>query len=149
MDRQKTLNVRSSAQDVSAGGGARQKEIRRVGRYALTDDRYNHALLGALATDGFNEARQGVMMSGYTRDRDVIVLVHATAIRAAFPATGSDEQCVSFAERNVDPLCGLVNRKLTCGRTKDFGGNGRRRRAGCLVEIDIADLARSRRWLAP
>jgi hypothetical protein len=89
------------------------------------------------------------MMRGDTWDRDVIVLIHARAIRKAFPIIASNEQYVSFAERNLDPLRGLVNRKLTCGNTKDFGVNDRRRRAGYLVEIGTEDLVSSRRWLAP
>jgi hypothetical protein len=149
MDRQKTGSVGSTIPDADTGGDARQDGIRPVRRYARKDDRYNQALLGTLVTDGFNEARQGVMMRGDTWDRDVIVLVHAHAIREAFPILGSNDQYISFAERNLDPLRGLVNHKLACGKTRDFGVGGGRRRTGYLVEIDTEDLARSRRWLAP
>ena len=111
--------------------------------------RHSHQLLRDLGADGFNESRQGVMMSGYTLDRDVSVIIHAEAIRAAFPKNNSVPKCVSFVERNLDAFRGLVNGKLTSGNTEDFGSVGRQRRAGYLVEIDVADLVRSRRWLTP
>jgi len=111
--------------------------------------RYRYPPLRDLGADGFDEIRQGVLMSGYTLERDVLVVVHAKAIKAAFPKNRSVEQCVSFVERNLEAFRGLVNGKLTSGSMEDFDGDGRRRRAGCLVEIDFADLTRSRRWLAP
>jgi len=115
----------------------------------MSHARYSDPPLRDLGADGFNEIRQGVMMSGYTWDRDVLVVVHANAITTAFPKNNSVELCVSFVERNLDAFRGLVNSKLTSGNTEDFGIDGVRRRAGFLVEIDFADLARSRRWLAP
>jgi hypothetical protein len=109
----------------------------------------SHPPLRDLGADGFNEVRQGVMMSGHTWERDVFVIVHANAIKKAFPKNRSIEQCVSFVERNLEILRGLVNGKLTSGNTEDCGLDGGWRRPGYLVEIDTADLIRSLRWLAP
>jgi hypothetical protein len=115
----------------------------------MRNARYSGPPLRELGADGFNESRQGVMMSGYTWDRDVSVIIHAEAIRMAFPKNNSAPKCLSFVERNLDAFRGLVNGKLTSGNTEDFGSVGRQRRAGYLVEIDVADLVRSRRWLTP
>lgn len=115
----------------------------------MNQTRYSHPPLRDLGADGFNEIRQGVMLSGFTWDRDVLVLVHAKAIKTAFPKNRSVEQCVSFVERNLDAFRGLVNGKLTSGNAEDLAVDGGWRRGGWLVEIDFADLVRSRRWLAP
>jgi hypothetical protein len=111
--------------------------------------RYGGPQLRGLAADGFNENRQVVMMSGYAWERDVLVVVHANAIKTAFPKYCSGEQCVAFVERNLDAFRGLVNGKLAAGNMEDCEDDGRRRRSGYVVEIDFADLARSRRWLTP
>lgn len=115
----------------------------------MNQDRYNHPPLRDLGADGFNEVRQGVMMSGRTWERDVFVIVHANAIKKAFPKNRSIEQCVSFVERNLEIFRGLVNGKLISGNTEDCGLEGGWRRPGYLVEIDSADLMRCQRWLAP
>jgi hypothetical protein len=115
----------------------------------MRNPRHSHPPLRDLEADGFNESRQGVMMYGYTWDRDVSVIVDAEAIRTAFPKNNSAPKCVSFVERNLDAFRGLVNGKLNSGNTEDFGTDARRSRGGYLVEIDLADLVRSRRWFAP
>jgi hypothetical protein len=89
------------------------------------------------------------MMSGYTWDCDVSVIIHSTAITMAFPKNHSTQQCVSFVERNLDALRSVVNGKLASGNAEGDGVDGGRKRAACLIEIDCTDLQRSRRWLAP
>ena len=115
----------------------------------MSHARYSYPPLRDLGADGFNEIRQGVMMSGHTWERDVLVVIHANAIKSAFPKNNSVEECVSFVERNLDAFRGLVNGKLTSGNTEDFGTVGRGSRGGYMVEIELDDLVRSRRWLAP
>jgi hypothetical protein len=111
--------------------------------------RYDYPMLRDLHAGDFNENGQGVMMSGRTFDRDVVVIVYRDAIGASFPKIASAAQCVSFVERNLDPFRGLVNRKLSDGKPAPSRPSRGRAGAGLFVEVDAFDVARAKRWLTP
>lgn len=82
--------------------------------------RYDQPVLRDLNAAGFDENRQGVMMSGCTWDREVQVIVYLIAIKMTFPKVASAKQCISFVKRNLDQFRGLVNDKLLAGNTAEF-----------------------------
>jgi hypothetical protein len=106
-------------------------------------------MLRDLASAGFDVARQGVMMSGRTRDHQITVVVQRRAIEDSFPKIASQLQCVAFVERNLEPFRGIVNGKLKAGKTIEFAIEHGWPDRALFVELTSADIAQSRRWLVP
>jgi hypothetical protein len=96
---------------------------------------------------GFNVARQGAMISGRTPEHEVVVIVYWAALRRWFPLIASSEACVAFVERNLEPLRGIIERKLMSGKSTLVPSHSGRREAALFVEVGPAEIARSRRWL--
>lgn len=111
--------------------------------------RYDQPMLRDLYASGFNENRQGVTLSGRTWDREVLVVIYLKAIKVVFPKIASIVQCVSFVERNLEPFRGLVKGKLIAGTATEFQVDPGWTETALLVEIDVSDLTRSKRWLTP
>jgi hypothetical protein len=106
-------------------------------------------MLRDLASTGFNADRQGVMMSGRTRDHQISVIVGRRAIEESFPKIASKLQCVAFVERNLEPFRGIVNGKLKAGRMTEFAIEHGWPDRALFVEVTNSDIAQSRRWLVP
>jgi hypothetical protein len=106
-------------------------------------------MLRDLASSGFDVARQGVMMSGRTRDHQISVIVERHAIEASFPRIASKLQCVAFVERNLEPFRGIVNGKLKAGKMIEFVIEHGWPDRALFVEVTTSDITRSKRWLVP
>jgi hypothetical protein len=87
------------------------------------------------------------MMSGRTREHEVVVIVYWAAIRRWFPRIISSEACVAFVEHNLEPLRSIVERELISGNSTHLPSRAGRREAALFVEIGPTEIARSRRWL--
>ena len=109
--------------------------------------RLDGSSLRHMSSLGFNDVRQGAMMSGRTSEHDVVVIVYWAALRKWFPRIISSENCVAFVERNLEPLRGIVERKLVAGHSMHRPSGAGRRQAALFVEVGPIEIARSRRWL--
>jgi hypothetical protein len=106
-------------------------------------------MLRDLTSSGFDAERKGVVLSGRSERRDVTVVVQQTAIKGSFPGIGSPLQCVAFVERNMGPFRDMANAKLRAGEGVDIPRSYEWPYADLLVELTVADLLRSRRWMTP
>lgn len=106
-------------------------------------------MLRDLTSAGFNAAHRGVVLSGRADHRRVTVVVQREAIEGSFPKIGSTLQCVAFVERNIDPVRDIANAKLRAGDGVEMPVSRGWPHADLLVELTMADLLRSRRWMTP
>lgn len=109
--------------------------------------RFEKSSLRHLLSLGFNDARQGAMISARTSEHEVVVIVYWAGLRQWFPRIISSEACVAFVERNLEPLRGIVERKLISGNSMHLPSSAGRRESALFVEVGPIDVARSRRWM--
>jgi hypothetical protein len=104
--------------------------------------------IGNLTSAGFDAGQQGVLLSGRTRNGEVLVVVHREGIEESFPGLASTSQCVSFVERNLASFRDIVNTKLSQGDIVALPATGGWH-PEILVELTGIDVLRSRRWFTP
>ena len=113
----------------------------------MSSARIDSSTLRYVSSLGFNVARQGAMISGRTREHEVVAIVYWAALRHWFPRIASSDACVAFVERNLEPLRGIVERKLISGNSTRLPSHAGRREAALFVEVGPVEIERSRRWL--
>ncbi len=109
--------------------------------------RIDSSTLRHVSSLGFNIARQGAMVSGRTREHDIMAIVYWAALKRWFPQIDCSDGCVAFVERNLEPLGGIIERKLISGNSTRLPPQPGRRDAVLFVEVGPVEIERSRRWL--
>ena len=66
--------------------------------------RFDASPLRHVSSLGFNDARQGAMMSGRTSEHDVVVIVYWAALRKWFPRIISSEICAGQLRASNTPF---------------------------------------------